>query len=211
MQAGAGDAMSKSKLGMEEDKQQLSPVSVLDFPFDDDDADERSDAGTCSPSFHHRCPTTPPPDLLLHSKSLSICCMRFRLYYIFFIPGRLLHDRDAYFRLLCASQINTSSTDHATSIYGAHRINTCSVSVPTRYGQHQLAVLDQPVFLAGRTWSYSTLHSDAEPVPIENLLCNGAALFLKGKRILVAPRFRFPCFLVSLPRELGILTLVCRL
>ena len=61
MQAGAGDAMSKSKLGMEEDKQQLSPVSVLDFPFDDDDADERSDAGTCSPSFH-RC-----PDLLLHS------------------------------------------------------------------------------------------------------------------------------------------------
>ena len=66
MQAGAGDAMSKSKLGMEEDKQQLSPVSVLDFPFDDDDADERSDAGTCSPSFH-RCPTTPPPDLLLHS------------------------------------------------------------------------------------------------------------------------------------------------
>ena len=83
MQAGAGDAMSKSKLGMEEDKQQLSPVSVLDFPFDDADADERSDAGTCSPSFH-RC-----PDLLLHSKSLSICCMRFRLYYIFFTPGRL--------------------------------------------------------------------------------------------------------------------------
>ncbi|RLN40113.1 uncharacterized protein C2845_PM01G01050 [Panicum miliaceum] len=41
-----------SKLGMEEDKQQLSPVSVLDFPFDDDDGDERSDAGTCSPSFH---------------------------------------------------------------------------------------------------------------------------------------------------------------
>ncbi|KAL6907731.1 hypothetical protein ACP4OV_002770 [Aristida adscensionis] len=41
-----------------EDKQQLSPVSVLDFPFDDDDGDERSDAGTCSPSFH-RC----PPDL----------------------------------------------------------------------------------------------------------------------------------------------------
>ena len=70
MQAGGDPIPTRSKLGMEEDKQQLSPVSVLDFPFDDDDADERSDAGTCSPSFHHRCPTTPPPDLLLHSKSL---------------------------------------------------------------------------------------------------------------------------------------------
>ena len=67
MQAGGDPIPTRSKLGMEEDKQQLSPVSVLDFPFDDDDADERSDAGTCSPSFHHRCPTTPPPDLLLHS------------------------------------------------------------------------------------------------------------------------------------------------
>ena len=68
MQAGGDPIPTRSKLGMEEDKQQLSPVSVLDFPFDDDDADadERSDAGTCSPSFH-RCPTTPPPDLLLHS------------------------------------------------------------------------------------------------------------------------------------------------
>uniref|UniRef100_A0ACD5WEX5 Uncharacterized protein n=1 Tax=Avena sativa TaxID=4498 RepID=A0ACD5WEX5_AVESA len=38
-----------------EDKQQLSPVSILDFPFhdEDEDEDERSDAGTCScsPSF----------------------------------------------------------------------------------------------------------------------------------------------------------------
>jgi hypothetical protein len=68
MQAGGDPAVGRvsSKLGME-DKQQLSPVSVLDFPFDDDDGDERSDAGTCSPSFH-RCPTTTPPDLLLHSK-----------------------------------------------------------------------------------------------------------------------------------------------
>ncbi|PAN51928.1 hypothetical protein PAHAL_9G630600 [Panicum hallii] len=66
MQAGGDPAVGRvsSKLGME-DKQQLSPVSVLDFPFDDDDGDERSDAGTCSPSFH-RCPTTTPPDLLLH-------------------------------------------------------------------------------------------------------------------------------------------------
>ncbi|CAN6290897.1 unnamed protein product [Urochloa humidicola] len=56
MQADGDPAVGRSdKLGME-DKQQLSPVSVLDFPFDDDDADERSDAGTCSPSFH-RCPT----------------------------------------------------------------------------------------------------------------------------------------------------------
>ncbi|CAL4928701.1 unnamed protein product [Urochloa decumbens] len=64
MQADGDPAVGRSssnKLGME-DKQQLSPVSVLDFPFDDDDADERSDAGTCSPSFH-RCPP-PPPDLL---------------------------------------------------------------------------------------------------------------------------------------------------
>ena len=37
---------------MVEDKQQLSPVSVLDFPFDDDDGEEGSDAGTCSsPAF----------------------------------------------------------------------------------------------------------------------------------------------------------------
>jgi len=35
---------------MVEDKQQLSPVSILDFPFDDDDGDEGSDAGTCSSS-----------------------------------------------------------------------------------------------------------------------------------------------------------------
>ncbi|CAN6308276.1 unnamed protein product [Urochloa humidicola] len=63
----ADPAVGRSKLGME-DKQQLSPVSVLDFPFDDDDADERSDAGTCSPSFH-RCP--PPPPDLLHSRTTT--------------------------------------------------------------------------------------------------------------------------------------------
>uniref|UniRef100_A0A0E0K7Y7 DUF4378 domain-containing protein n=1 Tax=Oryza punctata TaxID=4537 RepID=A0A0E0K7Y7_ORYPU len=34
-----------------EDKQQLSPVSVMDFPFDEDDGEEGSDAGMCSPSF----------------------------------------------------------------------------------------------------------------------------------------------------------------
>ncbi|KAF8780219.1 hypothetical protein HU200_001887 [Digitaria exilis] len=65
--AGKNEMMqSDGKLGREEDKQQLSPVSVLDFPFDDDD---RSDAGTCSPSFSFQgcCPTTTPPeDLLLH-------------------------------------------------------------------------------------------------------------------------------------------------
>jgi hypothetical protein len=46
-----------------EDKQQLSPVSVLDFHFDDDDGEEGSDAGTCSsPAFQfQRC--TPPEDL----------------------------------------------------------------------------------------------------------------------------------------------------
>ncbi|XP_066384302.1 uncharacterized protein [Miscanthus floridulus] len=46
-----------------EDKQQLSPVSVLDFHFDDDDGEEGSDAGTCSsPAFQfQRC--TPPADL----------------------------------------------------------------------------------------------------------------------------------------------------
>ncbi|CAN6321723.1 unnamed protein product [Urochloa humidicola] len=63
----ADPAVGHSKLGME-DKQQLSPVSVLDFPFDDDDADERSDAGTCSPSFH-RCP--PPPHDLLHTRTTT--------------------------------------------------------------------------------------------------------------------------------------------
>ncbi|XP_062209077.1 uncharacterized protein LOC133910854 [Phragmites australis] len=46
-----GDSAAGRNLEMEE-KQQLSPVSVLDFPFDDD---EGSDAGTCSPSFQH-CP-----------------------------------------------------------------------------------------------------------------------------------------------------------
>ncbi|KAL6660290.1 hypothetical protein ACP70R_002412 [Stipagrostis hirtigluma subsp. patula] len=59
----AGDATKKEaepvgRIMQMEDKQQLSPVSVLDFPFDDDDGDERSDAGTCSPSFQ-LC----PPDL----------------------------------------------------------------------------------------------------------------------------------------------------
>lgn len=53
-------AVGRRKLETMEDKQQLSPVSVLDFPFDDDDGDEeeRSDAGTCSPSSfqrHHNC------------------------------------------------------------------------------------------------------------------------------------------------------------
>ncbi|TVU48609.1 hypothetical protein EJB05_08250, partial [Eragrostis curvula] len=54
---GIGDPAVGRNLEME-DKQQLSPVSVLDFPFDDDDGDEeRSDAGTCSPSCfqHHNC------------------------------------------------------------------------------------------------------------------------------------------------------------
>jgi hypothetical protein len=46
------DPVGSSLVSMEDNKQQLSPVSVLDFPFhDEDDADERSDAGTCSPSF----------------------------------------------------------------------------------------------------------------------------------------------------------------
>ena len=48
-----GDSAVGQKIGasmMVEDKQQLSPVSVLDFPFDDDDGDEGSDAGTCSSS-----------------------------------------------------------------------------------------------------------------------------------------------------------------
>uniref|UniRef100_A0A0A9D9C9 DUF4378 domain-containing protein n=1 Tax=Arundo donax TaxID=35708 RepID=A0A0A9D9C9_ARUDO len=45
-----GDSAAGRNLEME-DKQQLSPVSVLDFPFDDDDGDEGSDACTCSPSF----------------------------------------------------------------------------------------------------------------------------------------------------------------
>uniref|UniRef100_A0A0E0CU67 DUF4378 domain-containing protein n=1 Tax=Oryza meridionalis TaxID=40149 RepID=A0A0E0CU67_9ORYZ len=45
-----GDEPVGRKLEME-DKQQLSPVSVLDFPFDDDDGEEGSDAGMCSPSF----------------------------------------------------------------------------------------------------------------------------------------------------------------
>ena len=35
-----------------EDKQQLSPVSVLDFPFDDDNGEKGSEFGTCSsPAF----------------------------------------------------------------------------------------------------------------------------------------------------------------
>ncbi|GJN30096.1 hypothetical protein PR202_gb18375 [Eleusine coracana subsp. coracana] len=60
LDAGGDDpaAVGRRKLETMEDKQQLSPVSVLDFPFDDDDGDEeeRSDAGTCSPScFQHNC------------------------------------------------------------------------------------------------------------------------------------------------------------
>uniref|UniRef100_A0ACD5WPR0 Uncharacterized protein n=1 Tax=Avena sativa TaxID=4498 RepID=A0ACD5WPR0_AVESA len=53
-----------------EDKQQLSPVSVLDFPFhdEDDDGDERSDAGTCScsPSFLHCQPDLQRSNPVLH-------------------------------------------------------------------------------------------------------------------------------------------------
>jgi hypothetical protein len=53
LQASDGDPMGGSLVSMEENKQQLSPVSIMDFPFhDEDDVDERSDAGTtCSPSF----------------------------------------------------------------------------------------------------------------------------------------------------------------
>jgi hypothetical protein len=46
-----------------EDKQQLSPVSVLDFHFDDDDGDEGSDAGTCCPPAFQFQRCTPPADL----------------------------------------------------------------------------------------------------------------------------------------------------
>ena len=48
-----GDSMVGRKIRasmMVEDKQQLSPVSVLDFPFDDDDGEEGSYVGTCSSS-----------------------------------------------------------------------------------------------------------------------------------------------------------------
>jgi hypothetical protein len=72
-----------NKLGVQaEDKQQLSPVSVLDSPFDDDDADERSDAGTCSPSSFHRRRSCPPPQDLLHAgkpPALHITYMRLSL------------------------------------------------------------------------------------------------------------------------------------
>ena len=56
MQAVADDdCVLGRKIGanmMVEDKQQLSPVSVLDFPFNDDNGEEGSDAGTCSsPAF----------------------------------------------------------------------------------------------------------------------------------------------------------------
>jgi hypothetical protein len=50
-----GDPVGSGSLDSMVDKQQLSPVSVMDFPFhDEDDGDERSDAGTCSPSFLQR-------------------------------------------------------------------------------------------------------------------------------------------------------------
>ena len=56
MQAVAdGDSTVGRKIGasmMVEDKQQLSPVSVLDFPFDDDNSEKGSEFGTCSsPAF----------------------------------------------------------------------------------------------------------------------------------------------------------------
>lgn len=70
MQEDVGDEPVGRKLEME-DKQQLSPVSVLDFPFDDDDGEEGSDAGMCSPSFQ-QCLAE------LQSKlSLSLICCRF--------------------------------------------------------------------------------------------------------------------------------------
>ncbi|XP_037426819.1 uncharacterized protein LOC119292094 isoform X1 [Triticum dicoccoides] len=56
-----GDAVGST----EEEKQQLSPVSVMDFPFlhhhHDDDGDETSDPGTCSPAtpFQHCLPDDP--------------------------------------------------------------------------------------------------------------------------------------------------------
>ena len=71
--ADGDSAVGRKKLmeaSMVEDKQQLSPVSVLDFPFDDDDGEEGSDAGTCSsPAFQfQRCT---PPDV--QSKLASSC------------------------------------------------------------------------------------------------------------------------------------------
>ncbi|XP_066387615.1 protein gar2-like [Miscanthus floridulus] len=47
------DKEGSSSLGSEaDDKEQLSPVAVMDFPFDDDDDDELRDAAvTCTPSF----------------------------------------------------------------------------------------------------------------------------------------------------------------
>ncbi|CAM0870399.1 unnamed protein product [Alopecurus aequalis] len=59
--AADGDGHSKALGGdpvgsMMEEKQQLSPVCILDFPFrDDGDTDERSDAGTCSPTSFQQC------------------------------------------------------------------------------------------------------------------------------------------------------------
>jgi len=50
-----GDSAVGRKIGaimMVEGKQQLSPVSVLDFPFDDDNGEKGSEFGTCSsPAF----------------------------------------------------------------------------------------------------------------------------------------------------------------
>ncbi|KAM3316586.1 hypothetical protein ACQJBY_034614 [Aegilops geniculata] len=56
-QTDGGDAVGST----EEEKQQLSPVSVMDFPFHHDDDDETSDAGTCSPAtpFQHCLPDDP--------------------------------------------------------------------------------------------------------------------------------------------------------
>jgi hypothetical protein len=85
--AGGDPTVGRKLKTMEEDKRQLSPVSVLDFPFDDDDGDEeeRSDAGTCSPSFllqRHDCSANLQGKLLLPGRlGLSHYC--FYSYYCY--------------------------------------------------------------------------------------------------------------------------------
>lgn len=85
-----GDSTTGAPSTVGDKQQQLSPVSVLDFAFDDNDGEEEgSDAGTScscsSPAFQfQRCT---PPAVDLHGKlaseqlrslpSISLCCTLF--------------------------------------------------------------------------------------------------------------------------------------
>ncbi|KAJ1299096.1 hypothetical protein BS78_01G504900 [Paspalum vaginatum] len=138
MQAAAeGDdsAAVGRKLGME-DKQQLSPVSILDFPFDDDDGEEEgSDAGTCSPAFQRR----PTPDLLHINRTKQQAQHKARRY----------HPEDLDARFVTAASESGESVSTSTRLATSSSSTTDSSSGATattapRHGDEEHQSVEHP-------------------------------------------------------------------